>query len=104
MDQLDIDMFLTAKRQLKIRHWFLYLCGALMVVSGGFAILGIGLPYSKSILWGSVFGALLVNSDWLSARSAYSRQRLLGIIQSQISRDPEALKYVASKLNQSEAA
>jgi hypothetical protein len=104
MDQRDIDAYLAAKRQLRVGRWVLYLCGVLMVVAGALCILGIALPFSKGILWGAVVALLLNGSDFILGSTAVSRQRLLDIIQRQISRDPDAVMYVARRAQQSRSS
>jgi hypothetical protein len=97
MDQKDLDTYVRARQQRK----FNTVVGACALVVAAIAAVlssaGVGGHVINGILIGSIGGAFLINSEFGFFSSAVTRKTLLSIIEHQISRDPEALSYLASK-------
>ena len=95
MDELDIEMYLKAKKQYlyELRITFIALvAGAIYVL---LAVFDIQLAYFDIITGAVVFAALTIRSRLFGSR--VSTSDLLNLIENQISRDPNATKFVAFK-------
>ena len=92
----DIDLYLEAKRQSKVRRNILILCILMLIIWIGLRFFGVN-NTSLDIAVVSIFIGGLVNADGGSFISFVTKSKLLDIIERQINSDPEAIKYVASK-------
>lgn len=92
----DIDLYLEAKRQSKVRRYFLICCILMLVIWISLRLLGINNTL-LDITAVSIFIAGLANADGGSFISFVPKSKLIEIIERQINSDPEAIKYVASK-------
>jgi len=95
MDELGINLYLKAKKQ---NSYDIRITVVALVVGGIYfllAIIGIHQPYFDIIAGPVIFVALTVRSGLYGTR--VSTSDLLELIENQISRDPDALKYVATK-------
>ncbi|MBE0365494.1 hypothetical protein PULV_b0075 [Pseudoalteromonas ulvae UL12] len=89
----DIDLYLKAKRQLKIRRNILIMCILMLIIWIALRLFGIN-NTTLDIVAVSIFMGGLVNAD---GGSFVPKSKLLEIIERQINSDPEAIKYVGSK-------
>jgi hypothetical protein len=99
MNRQDIDLYVKARRQQK---WVFAVSAAGIVIgvaACAFLLGGIGGPVAKGVLIGAFSGSVLANTNWSVFSGAISRRSLLDIIERQISRDPEAVAYLASKFS-----
>jgi len=93
MTQPEIELFLRAQRQQRLVRTITLAAICIAVVAVALLVSGVGGQYSLAGLGGALLGALLVNSDFGGA-GIVSRGQLLGLIEAQISRDPDALTYI----------
>jgi len=92
----EIDTYLNAKRQLKIRRAIAILCILMLIIFICLRVFSVNNLY-LDIAVVSVFVGALVNADGGSYSTYVSKSKLLKIIERQINNDPEAIKYIASK-------
>jgi hypothetical protein len=94
----DIDLYLRAKQQSKIRKNILLLCVLVLsiwILLRFFGVNNITLDY---VTVGLLFGFLVdAHGSGFSPISFVPNSKLLEIIERQINSDPESLKYVISK-------
>ncbi len=98
MDTSDIDVYLKAKRQHRLLQRITWVCATLALVFAVLSVFRLWLPYTTAVVYGCLLGGLLANSDLFASRTLVTRARLLNLIESQINRDPEAIKYVAGRI------
>jgi hypothetical protein len=98
INEKDIDLYLRAKNQSKIRKNILISGFLVLIIWIGLRLFGVNNITLDSVTVGLLF-TFLVNSDGsgVSPISFVSKSKLLEIIERQINSDPEALKYVISK-------
>ncbi|MBL4822791.1 MAG: hypothetical protein JKX90_04615 [Colwellia sp.] len=96
INEKDIDLYLEAKRQSKVRINILILCVLMLIIWIGLRFFGVN-NTTLDIAAVSIFIGVLVNADGGSFISFIPKLKLLEIIERQINSDPEAIKYVASK-------
>ncbi|MDP5213461.1 hypothetical protein ORJ66_10450 [Pseudoalteromonas tunicata] len=92
----DIELFLKAKRQLKIRRNILILCIVSLITWIALRFIGISHTYLDFVVL-AVFLGGLVNADGGAFFAFIPKSKLLDIIERQINKDPEAIKYIAKK-------
>mgnify|MGYP000402384407 CR=1 FL=1 len=92
----DIDLYLKAKRQSKVRKNILIMCILMLIIWIALRLLGVN-NTMLDIIAISIFIGGLVNADGGSFSSFVPKSKLLEIIERQINSEPEAIKYVASK-------
>jgi hypothetical protein len=98
MTTSELDTYLQAVRQQQWSTRAFIVAALLFAISGGLYLADILVSVTGTIAVGSFIGALLGTSDAASVVGAgISRGDLLKLIESQINRDPEAVKYVASR-------
>lgn len=92
----EVDIYLEAKRQLKIGRAITILCISMLIIFICLRVFDV-----NNIYWDmavvSVFVASLVNANGGNFSTYVSKSKLLKIIERQINNDPEAIKYIASK-------
>lgn len=96
MYEKEIDIYLDAKRQLKVRKMILTLCVVMLIVFVGLRLMDFSHVYLDIAIL-SVFIAGLLNADGGSLITYASKSKLLKIIERQINSDPTAIQYIASK-------
>ena len=97
MSQNEIELFLKARRQLKLERRLLLVCALIALIAGLLALVGVALPYSKSGFLAAVVGGILVKIDLPIWSAVVTKGQLLSLLESQISRDPEAVQYLAKR-------
>ena len=98
INEKDIDLYLRAKNQSKIRKNILISGFLVLIIWIGLRLFGVNNITLDSVTVVLLF-TFLVNSDGsgVSPISFVFNSKLLEIIERQINSDPEALKYVISK-------
>jgi hypothetical protein len=92
MDSSDVEFILKARRQLRAVRW-LTLC-ALVIAVGAFAVSLIFHAHHdavRSISFGSLFAALLINLDFGPFSGPITRADLIRALEAQVNRNPVAL-------------
>ena len=95
MNKLEIDLYLKAKKQ---NSHDIQITVVALVVGGMYvllAVIGIHQQYFDLIAGTLIFVALTVRSGLYGTR--VSTSELLELIENQISRNPDALKFIATK-------
>jgi hypothetical protein len=104
VDTNDIDLYLCAKRQIRVSK---ALSIGLLIAAGilGTAIvLGYDASYLRGAFWACFIGFLVEGREVFVPARVVSRERLLRIIESQINRDPEAVHYLAEHHSETRVA
>lgn len=96
INENDIELFLKAKRQLKIRRNILILCILSLITWIALRFAGINHTYLDTAAL-AVFFAGLANADGGAFFAFIPKSKLLEIIERQINNDPQAIKYIAQK-------
>ena len=104
MDINDIALYLRAKRQLQLSR--MISVGLLIAtgISGAAIVLGYDASYLRAAFWGCFISLLIEGRDLFGPERFVSRGRLLKIIESQINRDPEAVRYLAEHHSETKVA
>lgn len=92
----EVDIYLKAKRQLKIGRAIATLCISMLVIFICLRIFDVNNIYLDMAVV-CIFVGSLVNADGGTFSTYVSKSKLLKIIERQINNDPEAIKYIASK-------
>jgi predicted MFS family arabinose efflux permease len=96
MNRSDIDLYLAVKKQVRLTRWITFAALSLAaVVLATFLVTDIESRVLSALAWGTICGVALVAIVELVVGGP--RERLLGIIERQISKDPDALRYLAKR-------
>ena len=100
MDNILVDQLLKAKKQLKVSRTVTivatvcWLGGAVAAAMFSGHIL---YKFASAFSYGSLVGAFLINTDFVMQRSVATRAALIRIIETQVNRDPNALKELSDR-------
>ncbi len=95
MEKRDLNQYIRAKRQTKISA---HVIVAAIVIIGIYVVLSImnaEIPHLEYVAIGVLIGCIAANID--AGWSIVSKRELLGIIERQIQKDPDALMYLNEK-------
>lgn len=96
MHERDIDLYLKAKAQLKMKRRIFILCAAIFIVWIVLKLFGVNDTTYDAIAVGLML-ASLVNVNGTSFGTNVSESALLGIIARQINANPEAVAIMRRK-------
>jgi hypothetical protein len=100
MNNILVDQLLKAKKELKLSRavtivaTVCWLGGAVAaaMVSGHFFH-----EFASAFSYGSLVGAFLINTDFVMQRSVATRAALIRMIETQLNRDPNALRELSDR-------
>jgi hypothetical protein len=98
MDSSDVDFVIDAKRQLRFaRQLTSVAIGVALISWFASMVLRDHQDLARAAAIGALLGAFLVSSDFALSGSKISRARLIGALEAQLNRNPDALKLLAQR-------